>query len=97
MIKADQSLTRKTQEHKTLEDPQYLLFEKCMRGDTSDNVFSAYPGVRKKGTKNKTGLLEAYADKEKGGFNWNNIMLQRWTITMKRNIEYVMIMNAIAH
>ena len=44
-----------------------------------DNVFSAYPGVRKKGSKNKTGLLEAFADKDKGGFNWNNIMLQRWT------------------
>jgi 5'-3' exonuclease len=72
-------IDKKTKEHKTLEDPQYLLFEKCMRGDTSDNVFSAYPGVRKKGTKNKTGLLEAFADKDKGGFNWNNIMLQRWT------------------
>ena len=72
-------IEKKTQEHKTLEDPQYLLFEKCMRGDTSDNVFSAYPGVRKKGTKNKTGLIEAFADKDKGGFNWNNIMLQRWT------------------
>lgn len=70
---------KKTGEPKVLEDPAYLLFEKCMRGDTTDNVFSAYPGVRKKGTKNKTGLLEAYADKEKGGFNWNNIMLQRWT------------------
>ena len=72
-------IDKKTNEHKTLEDPQFLLFEKCMRGDTSDNVFSAYPGVRKKGSKNKTGLLEAYADKDKGGFNWNNIMLQRWT------------------
>jgi 5'-3' exonuclease len=72
-------IDKKTKEHKTLEDPQFLLFEKCMRGDTSDNVFSAYPGVRKKGSKNKTGLLEAYADKDKGGFNWNNIMLQRWT------------------
>ena len=49
-----------------------------MRGDTSDNVFSAYPGVRKKGTKNKVGMLEAYADKETKGFNWNNLMLQRW-------------------
>jgi hypothetical protein len=49
-----------------------------MRGDATDNVFSAYPGVRKKGSKNKTGLLEAWEDKEKGGFNWNNIMLQRW-------------------
>jgi len=55
-----------------------MLFEKCMRGDTSDNVFSAYPGVRKKGTKNKVGLLEAFADKDNKGFNWNNMMLQRW-------------------
>ena len=36
----------------SLEPARYLLFEKCIRGDTSDNVFSAYPGVRKKGTKN---------------------------------------------
>ena len=49
-----------------------------MRGDTSDNVFSAYPGVRKKGTKNKVGLLEAFTDKKDKGFNWNNLMLQRW-------------------
>ena len=72
-------IDKKTQEHKTLEDPQYLLFEKCMRGDTSDNVFSAYPGVRKKGTKNKVGLVEAFADKDTKGYNWNNMMLQRWT------------------
>jgi len=72
-------IDKKTKQHKLLEDPQYLLFEKCMRGDTSDNIFSAYPGVRKKGSKNKTGLLEAYDDKNRGGFNWNNIMLQRWT------------------
>ena len=49
-----------------------------MRGDSSDNVFSAYPGVRTKGTKNKVGLLEAFEDKNKQGFNWNNLMLQRW-------------------
>ena len=60
-------------------DPQWLLFEKCMRGDTSDNIFSAYPGVREKGTKNKVGLREAFADRESKGYNWNNMMLQRWT------------------
>ena len=42
------------------------------------NVFSAYPGVRKKGTKNKVGLLEAFEDKDLKGYNWNNLMLQRW-------------------
>ena len=69
---------KKTKEVKPAPDPQWLLFEKCMRGDTSDNVFSAYPGVRKKGTKNKVGLLEAYDDKSSKGYNWNNLMLQRW-------------------
>ena len=49
-----------------------------MRGDSSDNVFSAYPGVREKGSKNKVGLIEAYEDRMKQGFSWNNLMLQRW-------------------
>lgn len=69
----------KTKQHKKLEAPSWLLFEKCMRGDASDNVFSAYPGVREKATKNKVGLREAYADRDSKGFNWNNMMLQRWT------------------
>jgi 5'-3' exonuclease len=71
-------LDKKTKEPKLLEDPQYLLFKKCMRGDTSDNVFSAYPGVREKGSKNKVGLMEAYADRTKQGFSWNTMMLSRW-------------------
>ena len=77
--KGNHVIDKKTKEPKTVPDPQWLLFEKCMRGDTSDNVFSAYPGVRKKGTKNKVGLLEAYEDRTTKGFNWNNLMLQRWT------------------
>ena len=70
---------KKTKLPKTVPDPAWLLFEKCMRGDTSDNVFSAYPGVRTKGTKNKTGLEEAFGDMGKKGYAWNNLMLQRWT------------------
>ena len=70
---------KKTKQPKVTPDPEWLLFEKCMRGDTSDNIFSAYPGVRTKGTKNKVGLQEAYADRHNRGFNWNNMMLQRWT------------------
>jgi len=72
-------LDKKTKLPKKLEEPAWILFEKCMRGDTSDNIFSAYPGVRKKGTKTKVGLLEAYADKKSKGFAWNNLLLQRWT------------------
>jgi 5'-3' exonuclease len=72
-------IDKKTKLPKSIPDPQWLLFEKCMRGDASDNVFSAYPGVRIKGTKNKTGLVEAYSDMHKKGYAWNNLMLQRWT------------------
>jgi len=71
-------LNKKTDEPLEVPDPEWLLFEKCVRGDTADNVFSAYPGARKKGTKNKTGMLEAFADRKTGGFNYNNFMLQRW-------------------
>jgi len=72
-------IDKKTKEPKKIPDPQWILFEKCMRGDPTDNVFSAYPGVRTKGSKNKVGLQEAYEDRGKKGFNWNNLMLQRWT------------------
>jgi 5'-3' exonuclease len=71
-------LDKKTKEPVEAPNPQWLLFEKCMRGDTSDNVFSAYPGVREKSTKNKVGLREAFADRDTKGYNWNNLMLQRW-------------------
>jgi 5'-3' exonuclease len=76
--KGNNVINKKTGEAKPAPDPAFMLFEKCMRGDKSDNVFSAYPGVRVKGTKNKIGLTEAFADKDNKGFNWNNMMLQRW-------------------
>jgi 5'-3' exonuclease len=69
---------KKTNEPKAVPDPKWILFEKCIRGDSSDNVFSAYPGVRVKGTKNKVGLTEAFEDRDKKGWAWNNLMLQRW-------------------
>ena len=72
-------IDKKTNLPKGAPDPTWLLFEKCMRGDTSDNIFSAYPGVREKGTKNKVGLRDAFADRDSKGYNWNNMMLQRWT------------------
>ena len=72
-------IDKKTGESKSAPNPEWLLFEKCMRGDTSDNVFSAYPGVRTKGTSKKVGLTEAFEDRNTKGFNWNNLMLQRWT------------------
>jgi len=70
---------KKTKAPKQIPDPEWLLFEKCMRGDASDNVFSAYPGVRTRGTRNKVGLEEAFQDRLNKGYAWNNLMLQRWT------------------
>jgi hypothetical protein len=70
--KGNRVLDNKTKEPKTIPNPQWLLFEKCIRGDSSDNVFSAFPKVRK----NK--LEEAFKDKDSKGFAWNNLMLQRW-------------------
>ena len=72
-------IDKKTKAPKVIPDPQWILFEKCMRGDPTDNIFSAYPGVRTKGSKNKVGLTEAFADQHKKGYAWNNLMLQRWT------------------
>jgi 5'-3' exonuclease len=71
-------IDKKTKEPKVIGNVKFNLFEKCMRGDSGDNVFSAYPGVRTKGTTKKVGLIEAYADRETKGFSWNNMMLQKW-------------------
>jgi len=72
-------IDKKTKEPKMPPNPKWLLFEKCMRGDSADNVFSAFPGVRKKSTKKRIGLLEAFEDMDKKGYAWNNLMLQHWT------------------
>ena len=71
-------IDKKTGKPRKAIDPEFALFEKCVRGDSSDNVFSAYPGARLKGTKNKTGITEAFEDRHTGGYNYNNFMLQRW-------------------
>ena len=53
-------------------DPEWILFEKCIRGDPGDNVMSAYPGVR------KTKIREAFEDRHNRGYAWNNLMLSKW-------------------
>lgn len=57
---------------------KYATFLKCIRGDQTDNIFSAYPGVREKGTKTSVGIREAYEDMDNKGYSWNNFMLQKW-------------------
>ena len=66
-------IDKKTGLTKMPPDPKWMLFEKCIRGDSADNVFSAYPKVR------KSKLEEAFKDRDNQGFMWNNLMLQRWT------------------
>lgn len=63
---------------KLLEDPEYLLFKKLIRGDAGDNVFTAYPRAPEKGSKNRVGIREAFEDRNRQGFSWNNFMLQKW-------------------
>ena len=63
-------IDKKTKEEKVPVDPKWVLFEKCVRGDSSDNVFASYPGARLKGTKNKTGIREAYDDRASSGYNY---------------------------
>lgn len=75
-------------------DPEFILFMKCIRGDTSDNVFSAYPGARVKGTKNKVGINEAYADRHSKGFDWNAFMNHRWK---HHDGHEVLVKDAYAH
>jgi hypothetical protein len=74
-----QVIDKKTNKPKHIGDPAFILFEKCVRGDSTDNVFSAFPGARLQGSKNKTGITEAFEDRNRGGYNYNNFMLQRWT------------------
>ena len=53
-------------------DPEWVLFLKIIRGDTSDNVFSAYPGVRE----NK--IREAFENRHVQGYAWCNFMKSHW-------------------
>lgn len=59
-------------------NPEYFLFEKIIRGDSSDNVPSAFPGVRTKGSKAKAGIDDAFADRHNQGFTWVNFMRTKW-------------------
>ncbi len=60
-------------------DPEYYLFQKCIRGDASDNVASAYPHVR------STKIKEVYDDAMTGdGYKYINFMKEKWTDQNKR-------------
>jgi 5'-3' exonuclease len=66
-------------EHPMEDWTEFAMFLKCIRGDKSDNIFPAYPGARIKGSKNKSGITEAFNDRHDKSYDWNNFMLQTWT------------------
>lgn len=57
---------------------EYAKFCKCVRGDVSDNIMSAYPGCRQKSTKTKVGLNEAYEGRDTQDFNYMTFMNTKW-------------------
>ena len=87
--KGNPSKDKKTGLPKAAPEPEWSLFEKCIRGCTTDHIFSAYPGVRTKSTAKKIGLREAYEDRNKKGFAWSSIMMHRWLDA--DNVEHVVV------
>lgn len=56
----------------------YALFMKCIRGDKSDNIFSAYPKVREKSSTKTIGIMDAFNDRIEKGYNWQSFMNSTW-------------------
>jgi 5'-3' exonuclease len=69
---------KKTTEFISPPDPEYELFKKCIRGDASDNIMSAKPGVRENGSSKKPGIKEAYEDRAGRGYDWTLFMNDEW-------------------
>lgn len=58
--------------------PEYELFKKIIRGDSSDNIHGAAPGARETGSSKKPGIKQAFDDRHGKGFDWNLFMLEEW-------------------
>jgi 5'-3' exonuclease len=60
-------------------NPEYELFLKIMRGDSSDNIMcAAKPGTREEGSQKKPGIREAFNDRNIRGWDWNTVMQTEW-------------------
>lgn len=59
-------------------DPEYELFKKIIRGDATDNIMSAKPGVRENGSSKKPGIREAFVDRHGKGYDWTLFMQDEW-------------------
>lgn len=63
-------------------DPEWKdwsLFIKLVRGDSSDNIFSAYPKVR------LNEIRKAFNDRFEQKYDWHNFMMTRWTDHNKKD------------
>ncbi|MCS7317092.1 MAG: hypothetical protein NZZ41_02060 [Candidatus Dojkabacteria bacterium] len=56
-----------------IENTEWELFKKIIRGDSSDNIFSVYPGIR------ETKLKIIFEDMKNEGYEWTNFMLSKIT------------------
>jgi hypothetical protein len=59
-------------------DIEYFMFQKCLRGDSGDNVMSAFPRVR------KTRIDKAYTD----SFERANLMHETWNVGIPGEEDY---------
>lgn len=76
-VKVSDRILSKLEEHSAPKDwIELSKFTKIIRGD--DGIFSAFPGVRMKGAKNKVGIQEAFADRHNKGYDWNTFMANKW-------------------
>ena len=66
-------IDNRTKSPKKAPDPEWSLFLKIIRGDSTDSIMSAYPKVR------ETKIRDAFDDRHSKGYSWNNLMLQTYT------------------
>lgn len=71
-------IIKEVKEKITPPDPEYELFKKIIRGDSTDNILSAKPGAREKGSATKPGIKEAYNDRQGRGYDWTLFMQDEW-------------------
>jgi 5'-3' exonuclease len=74
----EREVKKKVKEELTPPNPDYELFKKIIRGDASDNIMSAKPGVRENGSSKKPGIKEAFEDRHGRGYDWTMFMQDEW-------------------
>jgi len=67
------------------------LFIKLIRGDASDSVFAAFPGVRFEGR--KCSIRAAWDDRGEQGYDWNNLMCQTWDKLLETGVHSVRVID----